>query len=470
MHVETSSSQERPEGPAEDRDISPTMQAGGLASIPHIHQPVLLQAQRALLERIAISSDDEAYFWTKTQFQALKSWHILHTGWHLEWRNNLFSLTRQPGTITLGYSDSKSPLQTPRDFVYVVWILWYAMNDQVMRRGNGQLFLLIQMLERLTEQWQSKGCLDDLRLDSQADSANQMLILSNRKSMARALKYLQEIKCLQELDGQADAWIEHDSPVLYQFTNAIHMLIMSLDRDAYQAVIAHQKEANIFSASLLPSIKEKVSPLKRAWRALLIGPYLLKFDDPDAFSALLEKGEEIRREVDATFGWFLEINHDYACIIRDRESSPMATGSILLNKKVALDQLVLLLCTAIREQVSAGALHPDYYGRISTTVSDLLDLLTCLREQYGAYWGKVMQEKGDKELLSEMLKRMRRSGLIRGPDDKNTILILPTAARYNSHYQEEPPTNGELRKVRRGQEDAHQSQLWFDDEEITEAE
>lgn len=463
MHTEPTSEREV----AGFSEAADTHSLAGLAGIPHIHQPALLRVNRTLLERTCISSEDEEYFWMKTQYQTIKRWHILHTGWHLERRNNLFSLMRQPGTMTVGYNDGKSVLQTPRDFVYVVWILWYAVHDEITRRGNGQLFLLIQMLERLTEEWREQSCLDLLKLEGQDDISSQSLVLSNRRSMARALNYLQEIKCLKELDGQTDIWVEQGSPVLYQFTNAIHLLIMSLDHDAYQGVISHQNEANIFSPNALAFMKEKISPLKRAWRALLIGPFLLKFDDPEAFAALLENIEEIRNEADATFGWSLEVNHDYACIIRNRDSSHMTTGN-LFNKKAAIDQLILLLCTAIREQVNAGAIRPDYYGRISTTVPHLLDLLAALRRQYESNWGKGIREKGNKELLSEILKRMHHIGFTRGPDDQSNVLILPSAARYSTRYVEEMPIENGQYKKQRGQKDFQQVKMWFDHEEILE--
>src|SRR5262249_14094060 len=155
-----------------------------------VHRPALLQAHRALLEKMFISSSDEAYFGIKTQYQALKMWHHLHTGWHLERRNDLFCLMRQPSALTTGYRDGKHGLNTARDFVYVLWILWYAANDQIAKRGNGQLFLLFQMLERLAEEWRMVGCIDELMLGEHADFSNQPPVMSNRKCMARALKYL----------------------------------------------------------------------------------------------------------------------------------------------------------------------------------------------------------------------------------------------------------------------------------------
>lgn len=437
----------------------------GLTGTIRVHQPTLWRANRALLEKSFISSDNETYFWIKTHYQALKKWHRLHTGWYVERRNDLFRLMRQPSMLTSGYSDSKCLLHSARDFVYVLWILWYAANDQIVKWGNGQLFLLLQMLERLSEEWKLAGCIDVLTLGEKADFSDQPLAMSNRKSMARALKYLQGLQCLKELDGQIDVWIERDKPVLYQFTNAIHFLITSLDPVALEAAVVHQRESIIFTPTVFTIQKEKQDALTRAWRALLIGPFLLKFDDPEAFVALTDHINEVREELDVSFGWSLEVNHDYACIIRDVPSSP---SMILLSLKCANDQVVLLLCDELRSQVAAGTFNPDYYGCIRTRVSDLLDLFASMRERFEAHWGKGMREKGNKELLADALKKMRRIGFIRGPDSKNNVLILPTIARYSVQYMEEledASSSGSKRKGRGEKDDFYQTNLWTDEEE-----
>lgn len=43
------------------------------------------------------------------------------------------------------------------------------------------------------------------------------------------------------------------------------------------------------------------------------------------------------------------------------------------------------------------------------------------------------------ELLEEIYRQMRQFGLLRGPDADGQMLILPTAARYNVSYSQEPP-------------------------------
>lgn len=188
----------------------------GITGTVHVHRPDLLQAHHALLENKFISSNDAAYFCIREYYEDLRIWHHQHTGWRIERRNDLFCLMRQPSMFTTISPAGEDTLKVPRDFVYVLWILWYAANDQVAKRGNGQTFLLWQMLERLSEEWKLTQCIDILTLDLHTDASRHASVIFNRHCMLRALRYLQKISCLKELDGQIDFWVEQDMPVLYQ--------------------------------------------------------------------------------------------------------------------------------------------------------------------------------------------------------------------------------------------------------------
>lgn len=95
--------------------------AAGLVSTIHVHQPMLVQAHQALLDKPYISSNNEEYFLIKKHYEALKEWHRLHTGWRIERRNDLFRLLRQSSLLPVAYRESKQ-LSQPNDFVYVFWI------------------------------------------------------------------------------------------------------------------------------------------------------------------------------------------------------------------------------------------------------------------------------------------------------------------------------------------------------------
>jgi hypothetical protein len=175
-------------------------------------------------------------------------------------------------------------------------------------------------------------------------------------------------------------------------------------------------------------------PLVRAWRTLLLGPALFRFDNPPAFAELLAHAETIANELLETFGWLLDIHRDYACIVR---ASGMTTGPVTsLTPFGTNDQIAMLLCKAIRDQVESGAWpSPDMYGCLHATTEDMSELFYTVRERYGENWGSEARHKSSRSLLNDVYRKMRQVGLLRGPDDVGNMLVLPTAARYTTTYE-----------------------------------
>jgi hypothetical protein len=170
----------------------------------------------------------------------------------------------------------------------------------------------------------------------------------------------------------------------------------------------------------------------RAWRTLLLGPVLLRGDDPDAFDTLAKHVHVVSHELATSFGWWLELNRYYACIVRDEGRTQRADISFA----AALDQMLLLLCTEIRHRVEENLWQPDRYGCLHMTVWDLDNIFSELYQRYKAYWGTAAQKKHT-ALLPDLYVHMQQRGLLRGPNEIGKLLILPTAARYAVTYAEE---------------------------------
>jgi hypothetical protein len=77
----------------------------------------------------------------------------------------------------------------------------------------------------------------------------------------------------------------------------------------------------------------------------------------------------------------------------------------------------------------------------------MAELFYSVRERYGDNWGSDARSKGSRSLLNDVYKKMRQSGLLRGPDAEGNILILPTAARFNVTY-EKPGENATTTRSR----------------------
>src|SRR5207249_4525798 len=116
-------------------------------------------------------------------------------------------------------------------------------------------------------------------------------------------------------------------------------------------------------------------PLVRVWRTLLLGPAFFRCDDAEAFAALCEQVEQIEEELGRTFGWTLELNRDYARIVRDQGGA----GPVF-NLNGAHDQIILLLCSSFRQQVEQGNWQADPYGCLYVPHWEVLQLFSTLRQ------------------------------------------------------------------------------------------
>ncbi len=399
----------------------------------------LLQAQMALLDNEIVTLRDhaEVYRQIRIYFDNLQAWHQEHTGWRIQRGRNYFRLERQLHATTPVYTDEK--LKKARDFACFAWLLWFAEKRYLSGGGRNQQFLLTEMVAGLQEQTQiaAEG-------EKQLDFRNQY----DRFSMSRALDYLSRLGGITTLEGETKKWVDEgdavENEVLYEFTPITHSLVEALNQGRVEAIVAHLAQGQqSFPPALVASVAGPIPPITRAWRALLLGPNLLRYDDPEAFRDLEKQAEQVNDELAETFGWLLELNDDYACIVRGGSLSVGSGPEIGLSS--GYNQIILLLCTTFREQVEAGTWQPDSYGCLHVNHLDIAQLFNELRQRYGTHWGTTVQKQKAHELFAEIYQRMRQFGFLRGPDEQGELLILPTAARYRFSYD---PVMENLQKSR----------------------
>ena len=393
----------------------------------------LIKAHVALMEKeVILPKHGDLFRLVQHHYYRLQTWHDQYTGWRVSRSSTVIRLVRQPSATTPGYLYER--LKEPRDFACLTWILWYAENRQLSGRGNDSQFLLSQLAEQITEQ-SAQGTGNETKFDFRKPA--------DRYSIQRALQYLEDLGGLQLVDGQTREWVEQtpDADVLYEFTDVERSLIAALNPQFVSMVSARlQDNGTILQPTLLQQVDDmspqsamNCTPISRAWRALLLGPALFRFDDPAAFSALTAHADKVANELLETFGWLLDIRRDYACIIRaSGTSGGPITGLTLFG---ASDHIAMLLCGAMRNAVESGTWSaPDAYGCLHVTTEDMAELLYSLRERYGENWGSDARSKSSRSLLNEVYRKMRQIGLMRGPDEAGNVLILPTAARYSATY------------------------------------
>src|SRR5229473_8436371 len=325
----------------------------------------LMKAHVALMEReFILSKDVDLFRLVNRHYYTLQNWHDQNTGWRIQRSATVIRLVRQLSATTPGYVYDR--LREPGDFACLTWILWFAENRQLTGRGIDQQFLLSQLAEQIQEQSIS-GADGAVRFDFRRPS--------ERYSIQRALHYLEDLGGIQLVDGQTREWVEQTpgADVLYEFTDVIRSLVAAFNSQFVAAISSRlDDDATTLQPALLPGA-EITPSLVRAWRALLLGPALFRYDDPAAFAELLARADATASELLDTFGWLLEVNRHYACIVR---ASGMSAGPVTsLTPFGTNDQMALLLCRAIRIQVESGIWpSPDTYGCLHVTTEDMAEL------------------------------------------------------------------------------------------------
>ena len=392
----------------------------------------LIKAHVVLLERELIQAKQGDLFrLVQHHYYRLQSWHDQHTGWRIQRSSKVIRLERRLSATTPGYLYER--LREPRDFACLTWIVWYAENRQLSGRGNDQQFLLSQLAEQIQEQ-----SIQDIEGGDGFDFRRP----GDRYSIQRALNYLEGLGGLQLVDGQTREWVEQvaDADVLYEFTDVTRSLVASLRiEQVTQLALELADPGAVLKPSRMPMVTG-VPDLTRAWRALLLGPALFKFDDPAAFEAVQQHADRLATELLATFGWLLDLRRDYACIVR---ASGSGNGPVnVLTPYGTNDHIALLLCTAIREQVQSGKWsEPDANGCLLVATEDMAALFYSVRERYGDNWGNEARSRSSQSLLNDVYRKMRQMGVIRGPGESGQVLVLPTAARYRATYEKPSAEN-----------------------------
>ena len=254
----------------------------------------LMKAHLALMEReVILPKQSDLFRLVKYHYYTLQSWHDQHTGWRIQRDTSAIRLIRHLSATTPGYLYDR--LKEPGDFACLTWILWYAENRQLTGRGNDQQFLLSQLAEQIQEQ-SASGSDSDRKFDFRRPT--------DRYSIQRALQYLEDLGGLQLVDGQTREWVEQtpNADVLYEFTDVIHSLVAAFNPQLVTTVADQLRDnTTTLQPTLLPGTAS-TPHLVRAWRALLLGPALFRFDDPAAFTELLVHADAVANELLEAFG------------------------------------------------------------------------------------------------------------------------------------------------------------------------
>lgn len=421
--------------------------------------PALARAHRLILERPLLlrAREPDDYALVARHVDALETWHRAHTGWPIHYNElaGLLRLRRRPSLAPIGtWEPWKSDLvfTSPRDYACLVYLLWYARSPMVLARGGVRQVLLSDLSANLARRSALRDPSPDEPTGASADASEvEPFDFARRRadyySLRRALKALEDLGAVNVLD-EAEAGPDGVGEALIEFTDAVEALVVELDLRAVRALDAAPPFAR--EASILDLARG--NPLERAWRTLLLGPLLLRRDDPAAFEALRARRDAIEEEAERVFGLVFDLSSGYARLVRPA-GVPDAGAPLLFHQQRGLDHTGLLLCSAVRERVERGELPaPDEDGCLVFGGETLATIFDRVAEENRAFWGSNLAELKPRTLFGRVCARLRTLGLLRGPDQEGRVLLLPVAGYVEAAYPQkgsaDSPGRGEAEEDR----------------------
>lgn len=405
----------------------------------------LLKAHRLLLERSVLrrTQNREEYALVARHVGVLESWHRERTGWPIYYneRDGVIRLRRRPSLAPSGVWEpwkADVVLSSPRDYACLVYLLWYARSPIVLGRGGVRQVLLSDLSSHLAQRSALRddpSGAEDLPDVEPFDFAKRR---TDYYSLRRALKALEDLGAVSIVDEVAPGAADDQGEALIEFTEVVEALIVELDQRA--VVAAGERRPDPFGLAV-PVLDEASSPpLRRAWRNLLLGPVFLRRDDPPAFQALLGQQRIVEQEGDDIFGYALELKPTFARFVRPSGSSLDRVTPVLNHQQRGLVHAALLLCAAVREKVALGYLpEPDDDGCLLIDRPTLVGIFSRVCSQHQRNWGSGLAELQPNTVLGRVCDVLRTAGLLRGPNARGNVLLLPTAACFRVAYPTPEP-------------------------------
>jgi hypothetical protein len=293
-------------------------------------------------------------------------------------------------------------LKTARAAAMLAWVLWFH-EYLGLRLGEPKQFSL-----------------SELAVSIEAQSGLSMTEYISRRALVQAVRSLEDLGAMRVLDADTDSWEggseDGGGGALLEFTAGAAYLISNPPR-------------------LEPSA------LQRAVRALLTGPAFHRASDPEAFAALERDAQHeggLITELERVLDWFLELHTDSALLLRG--GVPRGLASRWSPGRSVTEAAGLMLVNALRDEVQAGTLEPDGFGRVRLTRNRLYASLDAVRETNRAHWGEQGKLSASK-LLREILEDWRvwgtatfEGGTPEGGLEGEFVTLEPSLARFEAFY------------------------------------
>ena len=371
-----------------------------------------MNAVRTLFEQFWVckDTDKESYYRIKREIPAFQRFIGEQLGWKLIHTENLLKLEKIPAHAEsfMGIQEFSDVL----DYCILCVVLMYLED-----REEGEQFLLSELLDYVETKLKGEVSID-------------WTSFSQRKSLVRALQYMERMQMLRVYEGSSEAFgLEQGQEVLYENTGYSKYFAVNFPMD-----ISGFETWEDFEKQRFEEIQEDrgAARIHRVYRQLAVCPAMYWDGNEDADSLYLKNQRQwVARYLEENLGGKLDIYKNAALFVLEEDD---CYGTVH-PRDAMLPEIVLFICAHIRQSLRKGELVKQDNETIAVTKQRFSELILACRKNGSAGWSKEYREMEKDKLVDTVKNYMINWMLIREEDDR--VIILPAAGKQAGFYPED---------------------------------
>lgn len=367
---------------------------------------------RTLFEQFWISKDSnkEDYYKIKRDIPSFRRFVREQLGWKLIHTENLLKLEKIPAHAEsfMGIQEFTEIL----DYCILCVVLMYLEDKE-----EGEQFLLSELIDYVETKLKGKLSID-------------WTSFSQRKSLVRALQYMEKLQMLRVYEGSSEAFgAEQSQEVLYENTGYSKYFATSFPMD-----ISGFEGWEDFEKQRFEEIQEDrgAARINRVYRQLAVCPAMYWDGNEDVDSLYLKNQRQwVTKYLEENLGGRLDIHKNVAFLMLEEDD---CYGKVH-PRDAMLPEVVLLLCAHIQQMLREGKLVKQENEIIAITKQNFYNLILECREKWSLGWSKEYREMDECKLVDVVKNYMESWMLVREYED--IIMLLPAVGKQAGFYPED---------------------------------
>lgn len=367
---------------------------------------------RTLFEQFWICKDNnkEDYYKVKRDIPAFQRFIREQMGWKLIHTENLLKLEKIPAHAEsfMGIQEFSEIL----DYCILCVVLMYLEDKE-----EGEQFLLSELIDYVETKLKGEILID-------------WTSFSQRKSLVRALQYMEKMQMLRVYEGASEAFgLEPKQEVLYENTGYSKYFATSFPMD-----ISDFETWKDFEKQRFEEIQEDrgAARINRVYRQLAVCPAMYWEGNEDVDSLYLKNQRQwVEKYLEENLGGRLDIHKNAAFFVLEEDD---CYGKVH-PREAMLPEIVLLVCAHIQQMFRAGEVVKQENEMIIFTERQFSELVLLCRQKWSMGWSKEYREMDEGKLVDTVKNYMKEWMLIRQSGDM--VIILPAVGKQAGFYPED---------------------------------